>query len=137
MAAARSGQLPIVTDFLPRLAGSGRISDDIQEMHDASWQALNEGAAHGHLNVVVYVVEFVTQWGYIEDYTSSDEGDALLLAVRGGHGHVVQFLLQGCLIAWNTQDALAEALLFEQNEVAEWICDLQDAGEEASELGTE
>ncbi|KAE9283519.1 hypothetical protein PF008_g27382 [Phytophthora fragariae] len=135
--AARNGQLNIITVFLPQL-GSGR-GEKMRELYTTTWEVLDEGAAHGHLNVVAHVVDFATQWGYIEEYTPSFEGDALLLAISGGHGHVAKFLLQECLIEWNAQDALDEAVHSQQNELVEWIpvCALQFSGGKNSGLCTE
>ncbi|GMF46325.1 unnamed protein product [Phytophthora fragariaefolia] len=125
-AAAQSGQADIIKLFLPQLVTSW---DNISEMYTITWNVLDQAAASGHLNVVIFVVDYASQWGYITEYTPSGEEDAVWLAVGSGHDQVA-ILLQLYSVTWNVQNALEEALDMEQHEIAEWILALGYAEEQ-------
>ncbi|KAF4033562.1 hypothetical protein GN244_ATG14532 [Phytophthora infestans] len=121
-AAATHGRVNVVSMFLHQIVGSSTNEEVLGEMHEATWQVLENAAEKGRLAVVKFVVNYATEWGYIEMYAATNgDFDALTRAITCYHDSIATYLLQICSVQWNMNTAYEAAIESQRSELVEWI----------------
>ncbi|KAF4138129.1 hypothetical protein GN958_ATG12738, partial [Phytophthora infestans] len=121
-AAATHGRVNAVSMFLPQIVGSSTNEEVLNEMREATWQVLENAAEKGRLAVVRLVVDYATEWGYIEMYAATNgDFDALTRAITCYHDSIATCLIQICSFQWNMNTAYEAAIESQRSELVEWI----------------
>ncbi|KAF4036023.1 hypothetical protein GN244_ATG12022 [Phytophthora infestans] len=119
-AAATHGWVNAVSMFLSQIVGSSTNEEVLGEIHEATWQVLENAAEKGRLAVVKFVVDY--EWGYIEMYAATNgDFDALTRAITCYHDYIATCLLQICSVQWNMNTAYEAAIESQRSELVEWI----------------
>ncbi|KAG1713262.1 hypothetical protein DVH05_000982 [Phytophthora capsici] len=125
LSAARNGHVAIVKRLLPMTIDQARNSTNyLLYWFDEVQKVMDEGAVHGQLSVVKFMVEHASTEHYRDRYSRWTSDDTLTKSILAGQVDVAEFLVNESGISWNLKDAFVAALDKGEVALAERIRDL-------------
>jgi hypothetical protein len=120
MAAGGRGHLAVVQILLDQMEAENEKSDEgcSEFSYDASWKVMDAAAASRQLQVVRLAAVYAREEFGVR---ASDQCQALRLAISGGFTEIVNFLLEPSRFSWSHAEALDQAILEGQREIADLI----------------